>query len=209
VNGRVPRPRRSASLILIDRQGAAPRILLGKRDAAQKFMPEKFVFPGGKTDRSDHRLRAAGDLHPDDSARLAQSLGSRSSASKVRAIAMSAIRETYEETGLKLQTDLSRLRLIARAVTPPIYPHRYDTHFFAAFADETIADLPMAFTASGELLELGWFSFQEASGLDLPEITRIILGDVAARLAADPALADAAPIPFYAMLRGTMRRTIS
>jgi 8-oxo-dGTP pyrophosphatase MutT (NUDIX family) len=209
VNERTPRPRRSASLILIDRQGSNPRVLLGKRDASQKFMPDKFVFPGGKTDQGDHLLKATADLHPDDSARLAQSLGSRSSASKVRAIAMSAIRETYEETGLVLETNLSRLRLIARAVTPPVYPHRYDTHFFAAFADETIADLPIDFTASGELLELGWFSFEEANGLDLPEITRIILADMSERLAADPALTGAAPIPFYAMLRGTMRRTLS
>ncbi|MGB8186236.1 MAG: NUDIX hydrolase, partial [Pseudolabrys sp.] len=39
-------PRDAATLMLIDRSGPAPRVLLGRRHAGHKFMPGKFVFPG-------------------------------------------------------------------------------------------------------------------------------------------------------------------
>jgi 8-oxo-dGTP pyrophosphatase MutT (NUDIX family) len=200
------RPKRSASLILIDRAGAELRILMGRRSAAQKFMPDKYVFPGGRTDPGDHRLKASADLRGDDLGRLLRSLGKKATHAKARAIAMSAIRETHEETGLPLRADLSLFRLIARAVTPPIYPHRYDTHFFAAFCDATMPEGSPGPAASEEMLEPGWFSFNAAKALDLPDITRVILEEAEARLNADPALGADLPIPFYAMHRGTMIR---
>ena len=119
---------------------------------------------------------------------------------------MSAIRETHEETGLLLRADLSLFRLIARAVTPPIYPHRYDTHFFAAFCDEAMPKGSPGLTASEEMLEPGWFSFSAAKALDLPEITSVIIEEAEARLTADPLLGADLPIPFYSMHRGTMIR---
>jgi 8-oxo-dGTP pyrophosphatase MutT (NUDIX family) len=190
------RPKRSASLILIDRSGSEARLLLGRRGADQKFMPDKYVFPGGRTDRSDHRAELTADLREPDSARLFKALGKRASQSGARAIAVSAIRETFEETGLVLRADLSLLRLIARAVTPPIYPRRYDTHFFAAFCDEALHEASAGLTASAELLELDWHSFSAAKNLALPDITRIILEEAEARLVADPQLDTDLPIPF-------------
>jgi 8-oxo-dGTP pyrophosphatase MutT (NUDIX family) len=201
------RPKRSASLILIDRSGAEPRLLLGRRGADQKFMPSKYVFPGGRTDRSDHRERPAAGLREQDSERLLKALGKRASLSGARAIAFSALRETQEETGLVLRADLSLLRLVARAVTPPIYPHRYDTHFFAAFCDEALTKTSGGLTASDELLDLNWHSFSAAKNLALPDITRIILEETEARLAADPLLMTDLDIPFFAMRRGRMTRT--
>lgn len=202
------RPKRSASLILIDRAGAELRILMGRRSASQKFMPNKYVFPGGRTDRSDHQVKASADLRGDDSARLLRSLGKKASLAKARSIAMSAIRETHEETGLRLRGDLSLFRLIARAVTPPMYPHRYDTHFFAAFCDEAMPNGSSGPMASEEMLAPGWFSFNAAKQLDLPDITRVILEEAEARLQADPMLGADLPIPFFAMQRGRMiRRT--
>jgi 8-oxo-dGTP pyrophosphatase MutT (NUDIX family) len=47
------KPRHAASLVIIDRNGAAPRILMGKRHAAHRFMPNVFVFPGGRVERQD------------------------------------------------------------------------------------------------------------------------------------------------------------
>ncbi len=202
------RPKRSASLILIDRAGAELRILMGRRSASQKFMPDKYVFPGGKTDPGDHRLHASAGLRGDDLERLLKSLGKKASHAKARAIAMSAIRETQEETGLLLRADLSLFRLIARAVTPPIYPHRYDTHFFAVFCDAALPEGSPGLTASEEMLEPGWFSFKAAKQLDLPEITRIIVEEAEARLEADPLLGADLPIPLYSTHRGRMVRSI-
>ena len=40
------RPKDAATLILVDRSGPLPKVLLGKRHERHKFMPGKFVFPG-------------------------------------------------------------------------------------------------------------------------------------------------------------------
>jgi 8-oxo-dGTP pyrophosphatase MutT (NUDIX family) len=202
------RPKRSASLILIDRSGCEPRILLGRRSADQKFMPNKYVFPGGKTDRSDHRAKLTAGLRQQESERLFKALGKRASVSGASAIAISAIRETREETGLMLRADLSLLRLVARAVTPPMYPHRYDTHFFAAFCDEALHQASTGLISSEELLDLDWHSFNGAKNLALPDITRVILEETEARLAADPRLETDLPIPCFAMQRGRIVRTV-
>ena len=117
---------------------------------------------------------------------MLRALGKRASASGASAIAVSAIRETQEETGLALHPDLSLLRLVARAVTPPMYPHRYDTHFFAAFRDEALHPASAGLIVSEELLDLDWHSFSGAKKLALPDITRIILEETEARLLPDP-----------------------
>ena len=56
------RPKDAATLILIDRSGRAPKVLLGKRHERHSFMPGKFVFPGGRIDPSDRRMPFAGCL---------------------------------------------------------------------------------------------------------------------------------------------------
>ena len=53
------RPRDAATLILVDRSGRVPKVLLGKRHLRHKFMPGKFVFPGGGVDPTDKRMPAA------------------------------------------------------------------------------------------------------------------------------------------------------
>ncbi|PKQ09013.1 MAG: DNA mismatch repair protein MutT, partial [Alphaproteobacteria bacterium HGW-Alphaproteobacteria-12] len=45
--GRAIRPRDAASLVLIDRTSTEPRVLMGRRHARMKFVPDAFVFPGG------------------------------------------------------------------------------------------------------------------------------------------------------------------
>ncbi len=46
-------PRDAATLMLIDRSGTDPKVLLGRRHASHKFMPGKFVFPGGRIEAAD------------------------------------------------------------------------------------------------------------------------------------------------------------
>ena len=47
------RPRDAATLILLDGKGKKTKILLGKRHHGHKFMPGKYVFPGGRVEASD------------------------------------------------------------------------------------------------------------------------------------------------------------
>jgi 8-oxo-dGTP pyrophosphatase MutT (NUDIX family) len=50
----------AATLILVDRTGRVPKVLLGKRHARHKFPPGKFVFPGGRVDAADRHMRWRG-----------------------------------------------------------------------------------------------------------------------------------------------------
>src|SRR3954447_18971226 len=95
------RPKDAATLILIDRSDRVPKVLLGKRHERHKFMPGKFVFPGGGVDPSDKRMPVATALEPHAEANLMKHL-QRASAAKARPFALAAIRETFEETGLVL-----------------------------------------------------------------------------------------------------------
>ena len=97
------RPRDSATLILIDRSEPVPKVLLGRRHSRHKFVPGKFVFPGGRVEVSDRQMPFAAPLHERHTARLLYKL-KRPSAAKAAAYALAAVRETYEETGLMLGT---------------------------------------------------------------------------------------------------------
>src|ERR1700759_5745514 len=53
------RPKDAATLIMVDRSSAIPKVLVGKRHDKVVFMPGKFVFPGGRVDKSDNRVPVA------------------------------------------------------------------------------------------------------------------------------------------------------
>ncbi len=93
------RPRDASTLIIVDRAGPVPKVLLGKRHHGHKFMPGKFVFPGGRMETNDRLMPVASELNPFAEKYLMQET-QRPSAAKARALALAAIRETFEETGL-------------------------------------------------------------------------------------------------------------
>ena len=188
-----PRPRPAATLILLDRRGAGgPRVLMGRRHGRHDFMPDKWVFPGGRVDPGDRRAPALSELAPDVAAALARAYPRRPTLP--RALGVAAVRETWEEAGLALGApreggaapagDLAALELVARAVTPPYRGKRFDTVFFSADADRLHSRERTG--GSGELAELEWFALEAALRLDLPAITRVILGQLGERLS-DPA----------------------
>src|SRR6202050_2698758 len=95
------KPRDSATLILIDRSEEIPKVLLGRRHERHRFMPGKFVFPGGRIEPSDRQMARLAALHDRHVARLMTKVR-HASATKAAGFALAAIRETYEETGLML-----------------------------------------------------------------------------------------------------------
>jgi 8-oxo-dGTP pyrophosphatase MutT (NUDIX family) len=214
------RARDAATLILLDRKGGAFRVLMGRRHMRHAFMPGKFVFPGGRTDPSDSRIVVASHLHPHEEAKLTAGAG-RTSLARARAIALSAIRETYEEAGLLIgekgpfsagkagwqafadhgvRPALAGLRLIARAITPPGRVRRFDTRFLSTWRNDVAVELPEG-GPTNELEELVWLPIAEAKQADIPEITRTVLGELESRLAYDPKLSPGGPAPFYRMIR--------
>src|ERR1700704_982367 len=95
------RPVDAATLILVDRTDRIPKVLVGKRHDKVVFMPGKFVFPGGRVDKSDNRVPVAAPIPK----ALQQNLlkGSpKTTPSRARSLAVAAIREACEETGLCL-----------------------------------------------------------------------------------------------------------
>src|ERR1700693_3750684 len=92
------KPRDSATLILIDRTESVPKVLLGRRHERHRFMPGKFVFPGGRIEPTDREMATLAALHDRHVARLMTKVR-HASAAKAASFALAAIRETYEETG--------------------------------------------------------------------------------------------------------------
>lgn len=222
------RPRDAATLILVDRSSSLPRVLLGRRRPDMKFMPGKYVFPGGRVDRSDRGVKSADELAEHDRAKLLFDMKGGASLSKARALALAAVRETYEEAGiiigaphdgLQAPSDaswrrffeqgfmpcLSPLTFFARAITPPGRPRRFDTRFFCADASMIVFRGP---PPEDELSDLVWMGIEEARSLDLPPITRVILEDLGDRLRSGPLSAANAPVPYYFHKSGTFRRQL-
>ena len=56
------RPVDAATLILVDRSGAIPKVLVGKRHDKVVFQPGKIVFPGGRVDPADNRVPVAAPI---------------------------------------------------------------------------------------------------------------------------------------------------
>jgi 8-oxo-dGTP pyrophosphatase MutT (NUDIX family) len=98
--------RDAATMLVIDRAGPTLRVLVGRRHHGHKFMPGKYVFPGGRVERADRRAFAQTALDSRVEARLIQEVR-RPSVEKARGLALAAIREVFEETGLLLGTRLN------------------------------------------------------------------------------------------------------
>jgi 8-oxo-dGTP pyrophosphatase MutT (NUDIX family) len=131
------RPRDAATLILV-RGGR--EVMMGQRSKGHVFMPDKWVFPGGRVDPGDARAKASTELTPETEALLKKGTISRR---PPRAFALAATRETLEEAGLRVGSEagpeLDKLNFIARAITPPYRPRRFDARFFMADADAVLA----------------------------------------------------------------------
>src|SRR5262245_4066137 len=95
------RPKDAATLILVDRSGAVPKVLVGRRHDKVVFMPGKFVFPGGRVDSSDHRVPVAASIPAELEENLLKG-SPKITASRAKSLAVAAIREACEETGLCL-----------------------------------------------------------------------------------------------------------
>jgi 8-oxo-dGTP pyrophosphatase MutT (NUDIX family) len=222
------RPKDAATLILVDRSAREPKVLLGKRHTRHKFMPGKFVFPGGRVDRTDRFMPVVRPLDARAEAQLLKRV-QRPSTAKARAFALAAIRETFEETGLLLGTcgsdiakvpngpwtafgeakilpDLSVVHFIGRAITPPGRPRRFDARFFTMDATAIAHRIEGVTGPDAELIEVVWMPLAEAQQLDMPAVTGVMLEELDARIAAG--FGHDLPVPFYQMPRGRFVREL-
>ena len=221
-------PRDAATLMLIDRSNAKPKVLLGRRHAGHKFMPGKFVFPGGRIEALDRMMTAVSELHPSTQRKLMERVPDPN-ADFARAFPLAAVREVAEETGLMLgvkrdeppaipgeiwtefakanvHPDLGQIHFIARAITPPRRPRRFDTRFLTADASAIAHTIEGVVGPDSELVELTWVPISEAAHLDMPTITGIVLEELLARVEAG--MGHDLPVPFYFMEGREFRREL-
>src|SRR5271163_2069719 len=96
VPGPALRPKDAATLIIVRRGKDGMRVLMGQRHARMAFQPNKFVFPGGRIDPCDQRIGVGGELRPDVARKVEHGI----SPARARGLALAAVRETFEETGV-------------------------------------------------------------------------------------------------------------
>jgi 8-oxo-dGTP pyrophosphatase MutT (NUDIX family) len=217
----VLRPKDAATLVLVRRDNDAQRILMGCRSSGMAFMANKYVFPGGRMDPGDQRIPVEKDLRPEVMARVARGI----TTARARGLALAAVRETFEETGILIgergtaprtrssawvkffahgiAPRLDVLTFIARAITPPNRTRRFDARFFMADASAIAHALDAA--THEELLQPAWLTLAEARALDLPSITRRVLEEVETRLYDGPETDR--PAPFFRFLKGKTVQT--
>lgn len=192
-----------AATVVLLRDG--PRGLetyLMRRAASMAFAPRMHVFPGGRVDPQDYTqpLTLAG------SPTVAVADRASTDVAGVRALYACAVRETAEETGIRLgesagvtdvddglRIDVGRLPIMAHWVTPEDEPRRYDVRFFAAVVRDDVARLTTSeadrawWVGPAEALE------QFAAGrLAMLPPTESVLRRLVSVAGAEAALADAA-----------------
>ncbi len=179
---------------------------MGRRRREARFTPGVYVFPGGRVEPDDRRARPATGLKHGD-------WGAFRSPAHARALAMAAVRETAEETGLVLGVPgdvgagtggwgifralgvappLDRLRYVGRAITPTGSPWRYHARFFMVEARHLRGTLG----GDGELLDLRWVDPEARFGAGLIDVTEAMLAEVL------PCLADPGRAPLFLSYRG-------
>lgn len=204
--------RDAATVIVLRDRLTVPSILMGQRGAKAAFMPNKFVFPGGAVDPEDADVPLVSPLPK----LCHERLGEQSQPDLEQALAIAAIRELWEETGLILgqpglwqddapgdwasfaalgfRPSAEALQFVFRAVTPPGRPRRFDARFFLVDASAIQGDLDDFSRASDELSHLQWVKLDRARDFDLPFITEVVLAEIAARVT-NPEPPDS--VPFY------------
>jgi 8-oxo-dGTP pyrophosphatase MutT (NUDIX family) len=171
----------AAATVMIARQHAAGiELFMLRRSSRSAFMPDVFVFPGGRVE--------PGDRSADALRRLA---GTAAAAGAGAAHVYAAARETFEECGLLFSTapvaahelaaartrlcggtqsfadmldelrvriDAGALRYFSRWITPPGEARRFDTRFFAARAPRA----QVALADAGETHDGIWIAPRDA-----------------------------------------------
>lgn len=216
------RPRDAAALILLRDGRHGPEALMGRRHSRHVFMPEVYVFPGGRVDPGDARVPVASPLRDDVEERLTRAC----SPARARALAVAAIRETFEETGFILAQPvdssprravkpswrgfhdkglapaLDLLEFVCRATTPPGEPRRFNARFFLADADHLRGDQG----GGPELEDIRWVPLDSPDDLPIATITRCVLSEVRRLLAEPPPPGRRRAVPTYRYVDEAERR---
>ena len=209
---RVARPVDAAGLVLIRDLGRGPEVLMGRRHCRSAFLPDIYVFPGGRVDPEDSGPSGFAERLQPTVIRQLRRGSRRDPAAFLRA----AIRETFEETGLLLAgatpdgaapadepvwqafaqagaaPNFARMDYVCRAITPTSSRRRYNTRFFLADGAGTTGTL----VGNGELEDLAWRPVGDLPHLPTVDVTAFVLTE-ALRRWTDRVTVGSEPAPLY------------
>lgn len=217
------RPRDAASVVLIRGDAHHAEVLMGRRRKRASFLPNIYVFPGGRVDAMDRHAPRDLALHP-ETARL---INRHAPGTAPLPVALAAMRETYEETGYLIARDareaefdglpatpfwealraagavpaLERMDYIARALTPTMSHKRFNTRFFLIDANEARGTL----IDDGELEDLHWVALDRAHRLPIVDVTEFVLNQARRRWIDRQAGKRQDDVPFLHYVRGRQR----
>jgi 8-oxo-dGTP pyrophosphatase MutT (NUDIX family) len=155
----------AAGLLLLRNRADRIEVLLGRRHGKSSFLPDYYVFPGGRVDPGDSQTQLR--IAPDVAANLA-----RAARRPAHAFVQAAIRETKEETGLRYPPERTdQIDYVCQAVTPTYSPRRYNTRFLLADGDACEDEL----RTNGELDDLAWRPAERLDQLTMLDISLIVL----------------------------------
>jgi 8-oxo-dGTP pyrophosphatase MutT (NUDIX family) len=160
------------------------------RQAERCCQPGDRARPGKRCPGASGAPRAQAPFHARCLGLSGKKLEAKWSPAKARALAIAAIRETFEETGLafgelvdgQLHPSLGRLDYLARAITPTLSPIRFHARFFLTDAGGGNGQLG----GNGELLDLRWIPIPEAMELPIINVTGLVLQEAARRADGHP-----------------------
>lgn len=190
------KPRDAASLLIHRESDGRYEVLMGRRPVKSRFMPNVFVFPGGAVDACDARVKPATRLITD----CAQHMAVAGSAARAQTMALAAVRETFEETGVLIgrpgnpgkvndatwqalasqgvSADLAVLKYFARATTPADQPIRFHARFFVCDWTSVANYQQAELKQNDELLDLQWVPIDNPESLPLRTITQFMLDEL-------------------------------
>lgn len=117
----VPVP--AATIILLRETRGVPEVLMIQRSVKSEFLPDLYVFPGGRVDPQDYDLA---DRTGTFDAERAAAMASTVDPQLAHGFFVAAIRETFEEAGILLARRPGESQLIDEATTAELAKHRLE-----------------------------------------------------------------------------------
>ena len=206
MTGKSVRPANAAGLVLIRGDTRDVEVLLGRRARSMRFMPGVYAFPGGRVDPTDRQASGFDETLAPPPTGIDQATSRR-----LIVFARTALRETFEETGLLLAArgsarprrrtpvdggaggDIWRSYAAAalepafsmlRLVARAITPSRSPIRFHTRFFRAEGDDVAGPIVGNGELEDLGWVPIRETEGLPMSDVTHLVLAEALAHRAA-------------------------
>ena len=116
-------PDPAATVILLRDGDVSPEVLLLERHAKSEFLPDLYVFPGGRVDPHDHELS---ERLPPGGAMAAHRALPDTAPELAPALFVAAIRETFEEAGILLARRRGSTELLDAEADRGLARHRLD-----------------------------------------------------------------------------------